>query len=142
MKRHPALAPLSRDHHHALVAARALFRATPQGAAGAAQEFLRFWEADGCAHFRLEDEILLPAYACHGDPGHPVVVQALVDHMTIRRDAGIAAAGAASLETLRGLGAYLAAHVRLEERELFPLVERTLPEADLAALGARLAAAT
>jgi hypothetical protein len=29
MKRHPALAELSRDHHHALVVARALCRAAP-----------------------------------------------------------------------------------------------------------------
>ena len=140
MKRHPALAPLSRDHHHALVAARALCRANREEASRAAQQFLAFWEADGQAHFRVEEELLLPAYAVHGDPRHPVVVQTLVDHMTIRRDANIAASGA-PVETLQGLGVHLAAHVRLEERELFPLVERTLPEVDLAALGARLAAA-
>ncbi|MBX5443250.1 MAG: hemerythrin domain-containing protein, partial [Solirubrobacteraceae bacterium] len=34
-----------------------------------------------------------------------------------------------------------AAHVDLEERELFPLVEATLPEDALAALGERLRAA-
>ena len=36
------------------------------------------------------------------------------------------------------LGARLADHVKLEEQELFPLIERTVPEAELAALGQRL----
>jgi hypothetical protein len=39
---------------------------------------------------------------------------------------------------LHELGARLDDHVRLEEHELFPLVERTLPEPAMAALGERL----
>ena len=40
MKRHPALAELSRDHHHALVVARDLRRATAVQTAAAARAFL------------------------------------------------------------------------------------------------------
>ncbi len=79
MKRHPSLASLSRDHHHALVLAQRLRRADEQDAAAGA------------------------------DP-----------------------------KLLHALGDRLADHVRLEENELFPLVERTLPEPALAALGERL----
>jgi hypothetical protein len=35
----------------------------------------------------------------------------------------------------------LADHVRLEERELFPLIEQALPPAQLATVGAKLARA-
>ena len=95
------------------------------------------WEEEEQAHFRVEEEILLPAYAARGDVNHPAVTRALLAHMMIRRDA-LRLADGPPLELLHELGARLAAHVELEERELFPLVERTLSESDLAALGERL----
>jgi hypothetical protein len=55
----------------------------------------------------------------------------------IRRDAS-RLDNAPSLEALHGLGARLADHVELEERELFPLIEQTVPEHDLSVLGERL----
>lgn len=137
MKRHPALAPLSRDHHHALVAAQRLRGATAETEEGAIRAFLDFWDPEGQQHFRLEEDILLPAYAAHGDPRHPAVVEVLLDHLAIRRDATLLL-GAPSLETLHALGERLADHVRREEHELFPLIEQTVPEPELAALGSRL----
>ena len=80
--------------------------------------------------------MLLPAYAAHGDPHHPAVVRTLLDHMLIRRDATRLAAPDPALA--HALGARLADHVKLEEHELFPLVERTVPEPALASLGERL----
>jgi len=140
VKRHPALVPLSQDHHRALVSAQRLRRATAQTAAEAARAFREHWETGERVHFRVEEEVLLPAFAAHADPGHPVVVRVLLDHVAIRRDVDRLAAGV-PLELLHDLGARLAAHVDLEERELFPLVEATLPEDALAALGERLRAA-
>ena len=137
MKRHPALAPLSRDHHHALVIARRLRQAGPREVTDAVAAFLEHWEAEERLHFRLEEEVLLPAYAAHGDPHHPAVVRTLLDHVLIRRDATRLAAGA-DPEVADALGVRLADHVKLEEHELFPLIERTLPESELAALGERL----
>ena len=137
MKRHPALAPLSRDHHHALVIARRLRHATIQTAPETARAFLAHWDAEQNQHFRLEEELLLPAYAAHGAPNHPAVLRMLLDHMLIRRDAD-RLANAPPLELLHDLGARLAAHVELEEHELFPLIEETIPEPELDALGDRL----
>lgn len=137
MKRHPALVTLSHDHQHALAVALRLRRATATSAAEATAAFLAYWEAEGRRHFHLEEEELLPAYAAYGDPRHPAISQMLVDHMTIRRDAARAAAGA-PLETLRSLGERLTDHVRLEEREVFVLVEQALPERELGVLAARL----
>ena len=141
MKRHPALTPLSSDHQHALAVALQLRRAEADSVGPAAAEFLEFWEPEGRLHFRVEEEILLPAFAVHGDPQHPLVVRALVDHVVIRRDAARAHHNPDPAQ-LRELGERLAAHVRLEERELFPLIERTMPEPDLDELGDRLREAT
>jgi hypothetical protein len=141
MKRHPALVPLSRDHHHALVIARRLRHATTQTAAETTRPFLAHWDVEQKQHFRLEEELLLPAYAAHGAPNHPAVLRMLLDHMLIRRDAD-RLADAPQLELLHDLGARLAARVELEERQLFPLIEQTIPEPELDALGDRLRVAT
>ena len=141
MKRHPALVPLSHDHHHVLVIAQQLRRATTETATEIAGVFLAAWESEQKQHFRLEEELLLPAYAAHGDPGHPTVMRMLQDHMLIRRDA-TRLANEPSLELLHELGSRLADHVHLEERELFPLIEETIPEPELEALGERLRAGT
>src|SRR6266545_1467655 len=83
MKRHPALIPLSRDHHNGLVQAARLRRAA----------------ADGDASARL------------------------------------AAASIVDRETLDAAGELLDAHIRLEERQLFPLIEELVPDDELGRLG-------
>jgi hemerythrin-like domain-containing protein len=134
VKRHDALAALSRDHHHALVVAQRLKRASETTAADARQAFLEYWRADGQRHFREEEEILLPSYAGHGDPDLPVVARVLIDHVRIRRLADEVATDAPPIAVLHVLGEQLADHVRREERELFPLIERALPETEMARL--------
>lgn len=138
MKRHPALESLSRDHHHALVVAQRLKRATEPTADEARSAFLDYCEADGREHFREEEEVLLPALARFADPEQPVIARVLIDHVRIRRLAA-ELAGAEPVATLHGLGEELERHVRREERELFPLIERAMPEDELVALAERLA---
>ena len=140
MKRHTALIALSRDHHHALMIARRLRQATDQTAAEAAAAFLTHWQGEERRHFRVEEELLLPAYAVHGEPDHPAVVRMLIDHVLIRRDAA-RLADQPPIELLHDLGARLSSHVELEEREVFPLVEAVIPEPELAELGERLRSA-
>lgn len=134
MKRHDALASLSRDHHHALVVAQRLKRANQSTAAGARDAFLDYWRADGQRHFREEEDILLPCYAGHGDPDLLIVARVLIDHVRIRRLAHEIADDSLSIDVLHALGEQLSDHVRREERELFPLIEQALPEAELARL--------
>jgi hypothetical protein len=137
MKRHPALVPLSRDHHHALVIAQRLRRATAETAAETARAFLSQWDVEEKLHFRIEEELLLPAYAAHGEPDHPAIIRLLLDHILIRRDVA-RLGGTPPLELLHDLGARLATHVRLEEHDVFPLIEATIPEPELQALGDRM----
>jgi hemerythrin-like domain-containing protein len=137
MKRHPALAFLSRDHHHTLVMARRLRRATGSTASVLLRDFREFWVTDERLHFRLEEELLLPAYAAYGDPCEPAIIRMLVDHVVIRRDAHRLGC-APELDVLHELGARLKGHVALEEHEVFPLIEQALPEHELQALQERL----
>jgi hypothetical protein len=139
MKTSPAIAPLSRDHHQALFVAQKLRRATDETAGEARGAALAYWDEHGREHFRLEEEVLLPAYGAHGDPHHRLVARVLCDHVSLRgRFDRLALDPAASVTVLRELGVELAAHVRLEERQLFALIEKTLPAADLAAVAAAL----
>jgi hemerythrin HHE cation binding domain-containing protein len=87
VKRSEALVALSRDHHQALAIAQKLRRATPQTANQVREAFLDYWIAHGRTHFRLEEEILLPAYAAYGDAHHPLVLRVLGDHVAIRQRA-------------------------------------------------------
>ena len=141
MKRTPALQPLSRDHHQALFVAQKLRRASAGTASEAQDAFLAFWRSHGRHHFRCEEEILLPAYAGYGDPRHPLVLRVLAEHVVIRHAADQLKGSESPLEALQELGVQLADHVRLEERELFPLIEQALPAAELERVAATLAEA-
>lgn len=138
MQRSDALAQLSRDHHHGLVAAQRLRRATPENAQAARDAFLDFWEPEGREHFRAEEELLLPMIAGHVPPTHEAVVRVLTDHVELRRRA--LEIGADCTE-LHELGDRLHAHIRHEERVLFPLIEAALSTEELIRLAEALAAA-
>jgi hemerythrin-like domain-containing protein len=142
MKRAEALAELSRDHHHGLVVAQRLRRADADGAANARATFLAFWTDEGSAHFRVEEDVLLPAMARHHPADDPAIVRVLVEHVDLRRRAAdLQASGNVPLEELHALGERLSAHIRHEERVLFPMVEATFDDDELSDLGEALARA-
>ena len=134
MKRSAALTPLSHDHHQALAVALRLRQATL--AEDAVADFEQFWRGHGQAHFQIEEEVLLPIWARLGnaDSGH--VARIANEHLEIRVLALEIESKPALLSTLRRLGERLQAHVRYEERELFPLIEADLDEDALATLAA------
>jgi iron-sulfur cluster repair protein YtfE (RIC family) len=147
MKRTPELRTLSEDHHHGLVQARWLRRAAEGDEANpveaTARGFLNFWQKETAIHFRKEEEVLLPVMARHGgDVSQAPLVEMLEDHARIRglvmRLSDEVVGGNVRPETLREIGDRLEAHIRLEERVVFPLVEESLPEAALTELAARL----
>ena len=138
MKRDPSLQDLSRDHHKALFVAQQLRRADGGGAGAARDRFLDFWREHGRLHFRIEEEVLLPAFAAKGGAGDAAVAEVLRDHAEIRLVALQLEAGPPDAGLCRALGERLEQHVRLEERRLFPAIERSMDEAELEALGAAL----
>ncbi len=129
MKRAVALRPLSRDHLKALIAAKRLREAID--AEEGARTFLEFWQPEGRHHFRVEEEVLLPGWALVAPVDTAGVARMLEEHLAIRREALRIEAGDASLRELHELGVLLEAHVRFEERQLFPLIEAALgPDLD------------
>ena len=132
MKRSESLQTLSRDHHQGLSVALQLRRATAVTSAAAKEAFLEFWRSGGRRHFRVEEEVLLPAYARHGPVDEPAVVRVLTEHVDLRRrSAELEATQAPSLTQLHELGTRLEQHIRHEERVLFPMIEEALPDAEL-----------
>jgi hypothetical protein len=97
--------------------------------------FLQFWHSEGGQHFRVEEEVLLPAYARHRPPDEPAVVR--VSPSTLISDGGqpsLRPAGRRRSPTYRSSGERLAQHIRHEERVLFPAIEPALPDAELSEL--------
>lgn len=142
MKRSAALAPLSRDHHHALVIASALSRADRTTAASAAMLFADFILGHEARHFALEETLLLPALPA-GEHARTLTERVLADHRYLRDAAQQIrlASAPATPDQLRSVGARLRGHVQLEERELFPYLEQSLEPAALGRIGSQLQAA-
>jgi hemerythrin-like domain-containing protein len=135
LKRHESLQPLSRHHMIGLHTGLKLSRAGTEESRISYEEILAdakaFWEPDGQAHFREEEEILLPAFATYGDINQPEIIEMLLEHVTIRSQMDLLLKGKCSLEETRQLGVLLQNHIRKEERIIFPMIEQALPEEKL-----------
>src|SRR5919107_4247061 len=135
MKRAPELRDLSDHHHRGLVQARRLKIAATGDEANMPEEtaeaFLEFWQEGTTAHFREEEEVLLPVLTRYGgEIGSEPVAEMLAQHAQIR---GLVMQLSDELrnkalmpETLQRIGEVLEAHIRLEEREVFPKIEEVL----------------
>lgn len=140
MKRTAALAPLSRDHQHALDAALRLRRADGDSAAAALDHFARFFASEGRRHFEIEEQLVLPALPRKDADWGAAVERVLADHDWIRGRADALGAGAPARDA-NELGARLNDHVRFEERVMFPMLESRLSAPELEELGAAIARA-
>jgi hemerythrin-like domain-containing protein len=142
VKRTEALKQLSRDHHRALEAALKLKRAGDDDKDSVVRAFLEFWRDHGSAHFRVEEEVLLPGVEPEVPPTDERVVRVLTDHVEIRRRAlSLEDGHDVSAAELNQLGRMLTEHVRHEERVLFPLIEDRLDADALAELADAVEAA-
>ena len=133
LERHEALQELSRHHHRALVLALQLRRATQENEADVKEAWLDFWKNGGHEHFIEEETLLLPLYAKVNEiKQNPDVMRMLLDHVSIRQLALMIERDEAKLEDLHQLGELLKEHVHFEEHELFPVMQSTIYEEDLA----------
>jgi len=141
MQRSPELAPLSRDHNHALLLARrarqAAGRASEKEIAECWHALRSAWESDLAGHFAAEERLLFPRFREHGQAELAASLQR--EHDAIRRT--VTRSDSLDATRLRVLGDVLEHHVRVEEREAFPLLERILTGPELAAIAAELESA-
>lgn len=140
IKRHKSLHPLSHHHHHGLVMAHRLMKAGTEESKftneALKQKLQEFWESGGNDHFREEEELLLPVYAKYESLDRPEIVENLLEHVLIRSMVRqVLEQPTISEPLMHELGTLLEAHIRKEERVIFPFIEKALPEEELLKLG-------
>ncbi|MFB4168377.1 hemerythrin domain-containing protein [Virgibacillus sp. JSM 102003] len=136
IKRHESLQPLSRHHMIGLHLALKLKRAGTDESLLTKEEIKQevdeFWNPNGQQHFREEEEFLLPAYAQYENVEQPEIIEMLLEHVKIRAQMdNLINAKDVSLDVMHELGMLLEAHIRKEERVIFPMIEKALPEKKL-----------
>ncbi|HMX30156.1 MAG TPA: hemerythrin domain-containing protein [Blastocatellia bacterium] len=130
-RRHESLIPLSREHHYALMLCLRIHRGlkTHQDDSAwlqsKAENVIRFLASDLIPHFQAEEEVLFPAMQpCDGATA--LLRELLAEHREMERlAAGLRQCEAGLLAAqLNAFADLLEAHIRREERELFPLFEQ------------------
>ncbi len=143
MKRHEALVPLSDEHHQGLIWSRRFRNVREEISADETQDlvdaFMPVWHSEINPHFRKEEQILLPLFARTGVSLSDSILEMLKQHVIIRRDV-LLLQEAPAAGVLNRLGSVLQDHIRLEEREVFPLIERESGDDLLARIGRALQA--
>jgi len=133
LHRHIALRPLSKEHHAALVLARAV-RWACEGRRGTLAEararVVQAWSTLLAPHFAVEERWLVP----HAGE----LAGALLEQHRDLAEACERVRAAEDATELAAFGRALDDHIRWEERVLFPMHEARLEEADLARIGAAL----
>lgn len=128
MKRSAALQPLSREHHVALKLAKACERAVLAGdeatLALACQHALQTYADELAAHFLCEEQTLLPLLT--GASEQSLAERTVSEHRQLH--ALLEGLRRNDADALHLFGIGLAAHVRFEERVLFPALEIKLHE--------------
>ncbi len=141
-KRHPALIPLSHDHHHGLALAlrcrkHALGQINPGNPASieaCAAEAARFLNENLTSHFEAEETVLFPLMAAY-DECRELVARLEDEHRKFRRLVACSAEAGGPRKFLFDFGDLLEQHIRSEERRLFAAFEILVPAPDAARAG-------
>lgn len=136
IKRSKHILQLSKDHHFTLLFCWKIRQGLKQhiDTERIKKYVQEFWEKDMQEHFREEENIL---FAPVNDDK---VRKAIEDHQQIKQQVKLieTLTGEAVAKLLSTLANQVDAHVRYEERELFPHLEATLTETQMEAIGGQL----
>jgi hemerythrin-like domain-containing protein len=145
MKRHPAFAPLSRDHHRTLILAQSIKKRAPQfrGMAttieGKREEIISHFEDHLKDHFRKEEKIFAECRNISPQV-NDLFVEIIAEHREIEKLISDLKAEKEIDDTLNALGHLLEKHIRKEERTLFELLQEKLSQEMLNHIAAELSA--
>lgn len=136
MNREMRLRGLSSDHHRSLVLVRHIRETLSQGGSESdlCAHVAGHYDAELEPHFRAEEELLLPQLT--SETNRSLAERTFLEHRLLRSQ--IAAGVAGQLDALRALADTLEAHVRFEERELYPACEIVVPETVLDEVAVRV----
>ncbi len=139
MKRHASLAPLSRDHHTALILAQLLkkdaplYKGLPDTTVGKLNYAKTYFDADLKGHFIKEEKIFDVVKEINADL-KLMVAGLLAEHKLLAKlFLSLTESDEAAMD-MDHLGKLLSSHIRKEERELFPLIQESCNESQLASL--------
>jgi hemerythrin-like domain-containing protein len=120
IKRSEQLAPLSRDHHDGLLFAWKIKQGLKNGTdPEAMMAYVHwFWSNHLQLHFSQEEHLLL----AHLSDSDELAQQLMSEHQDIKQ----VISGEASAFLLADLADKITAHIRFEERQLFPYIEQTI----------------
>jgi hemerythrin-like domain-containing protein len=139
--RHATLQPLSRQHHQGLLVSLLLEKGLKKNASlKEMRDFIiQFWEEELRLHFEKEDFLFLPlAYK------YPQLLEGLIqlknEHQEIRLliQKLNNEARSEQHETIISFAKILEKHIRFEERQLFNIIQETLPEDEMIDFGEEL----
>lgn len=135
MKRNINLQELSKDHHHGLLLGWKIRQGLKKSVdpVTIAEYVSYFVKAALLPHFREEEEILLSGLDSNDD----FKQKTLKEHLQIEELAKLIAEKP-DTERLNLLADLLDAHIRFEERTLFPHLEQTLAQAELENIGRQI----
>jgi hemerythrin-like domain-containing protein len=144
MKRHPALYPLSHDHHQGLILAQQLKKGAPQYKGMPAtpedkKEYaISFYKTELIRHFEIEEKILFPASAGKNEKIDKLIAETISEHKQIEHLVNELNKSDNIEKVMDELGQLLERHIRKEERELFVMIEEALNEKELETLSTKL----
>jgi len=138
MKRGEELKPLSWDHHHGLVFAFRLKRGIQKGATNGvmADYVLHAWNGTLQHHFEKEEEFLVEPLKKYAENGKELITRLKKEHAFFHKLIETIGQRGKNLPSLiQDFAVALEAHIRFEERDLFPAVEKSIPPKLLQKIG-------
>jgi iron-sulfur cluster repair protein YtfE (RIC family) len=135
LKRSEELQPLSRQHHNGLLFCLLLQKGIKKAAdAEVMKAFIQdFWYKDLQHHFQLEEQFLDPLQKKYDVLLEPLG-RMMQEHYEIKNIINEISLNP-SYQSINELREKLDAHVRFEERMLFPLIEQTITNEERLAIG-------
>ncbi len=133
MKRHEALAPLSREHHGALLLAQLLkkdapaYKGLPTLPSDKLIYVVNFYKANLQTHFIKEEELLAKVKQYHPEI-EKLSAEINNEHRQLTNLFNTLDKENNLIDSLDALGKALENHIRKEERVLFPLIQQYCPE--------------
>lgn len=136
MKRHPSIVPLSKDHHFGLLCCWKIRQGIRNGISPERIQlyvvYFRKHYLD--KHFKEEEALLF-----HPSENDPLCQKAIAEHRLLEKMMDDFSTKVTARQLL-DFADQLDGHIRFEERVLFPQLEKSLSEEDLASLGEKLKA--
>ena len=139
MKRHEALAPLSREHHEALLLAQLLkknapaYKGLPETTGAKAAYAVNFYTTKLVTHFNIEEQILQKVKQYNGAIA-ALTAEIIQEHVQLAAMFNALHHSDDLADALDKTGTLLEAHIRKEERVLFPLIQQYCPQEVLATI--------